>query len=240
MKTILLTGPARGLGLSISKKLVGEGYRVIGVSRKLTSDFEKLMSEKSSGKAHFISCDLEKLKEIPELVNGITRKYGNIYGLVNNAGIAFDGVLATMHGTEISKVLRINLESAIVVTKYASRSMLTSSEGRIINISSIIASTGFNGLSVYAASKAGLEGFMRSLSRELGRSKITVNCVAPGYMETDMTAGMKADKIDSVRRRSPLGLAHVEDVAGAVSYLLSKEAERITGTVITVDGGSSA
>ena len=240
MKTILLTGPARGLGLSISKKLVGEGYRVIGVSRKLTSDFEKLMSEKFSGKAHFISYDLEKLKEIPELVNEITRKYGNIYGLVNNAGIAFDGVLATMHGTEISKVLRINLESAIVITKYACRSMLTSSEGRIINISSIIASTGFNGLSVYAASKAGLEGSMRSLSRELGRSKITVNCVAPGYMETDMTAGMKADKLDSVRRRSPLGLAHVEDVAGAVSYLLSKEAERITGTVITVDGGSSA
>ena len=240
MKTILLTGPARGLGLSISKKLVGEGYRVIGVSRKLTSDFEKLMSEKSSGKAHFISCDLEKLKEIPELVNGITRKYGNIYGLVNNAGIAFDGVLATMHGTEISKVLRINLESAIVITKYACRSMLTNSEGRIINISSIIASTGFNGLSVYAASKAGLEGFMRSLSRELGRSKITVNCIAPGYMETDMTAGIKGDKIDSIRRRSPLGLAHVEDVAGAVSYLLSKDAERITGTVITVDGGSTA
>jgi len=167
MKTILLTGPARGLGLAISKKLLSEGYRVIGVSRKLTSDFEKLMSEKFSGKVHFISCDLEKLKEIPELVNGITRKYGNIYGLVNNAGIAFDGVLATMHGTEISKILRINLESAIVVTKYACRSMLTNSEGRIINISSIIASTGFNGLSVYAASKAGLEGFMRSLSREL-------------------------------------------------------------------------
>ena len=198
------------------------------------------MSEKFSGKVHFISCDLEKLKAIPELVNGITRKYGNIYGLVNNAGIAFDGVLATMHGTEISKILRINLESAIVVTKYACRSMLTNSEGRIINISSIIASTGFNGLSVYAASKAGLEGFMRSLSRELGRSKITVNCVAPGYMETDMTAGIKGDKIDSIRRRSPLGLAHVEDVAGAVSYLLSKDAERITGTVITVDGGSTA
>ena len=240
MKTILLTGPARGLGLSISKKLVSEGYRVIGVSRKLTSDFEKLMSKKFSGKAHFISYDLEKLQEIPELVNGITKKYGNIYGLVNNAGIAFDGVLATMHGTEISKVLRINLESAIVVTKYACRSMLTNSEGRIINISSIIASTGFNGLSVYAASKAGLEGFMRSLSRELGRSKITVNCIAPGYMETDMTAGIKGDKIDSIRRRSPLGLAHVEDVAGAVSYLLSKDAERITGTVITVDGGSTA
>ena len=240
MKTILVTGPARGLGLAISKKLVKEGYQVIGVGRKTTQDFENLMSGKLSGKAHFISCDLEKLESIHELVNGITHKYGNIYGLVNNAGIAFDGVLATMHGTEISKVLRINLESAIVITKYACRSMLTQSEGRIVNISSIIASTGFNGLSVYAASKAGLEGFMRSLSRELGRSKITVNCVAPGYMETDMTAGMKNEKIDTIRRRSPLGLAHVKDVAGAVSYLLSNDAERITGTVITVDGGSTA
>ena len=160
--------------------------------------------------------------------------------MVNNAGIAFDGVLATMHATEISKILRINLEAAIVITKYACRSMLINSEGRVINISSIIASTGFNGLSVYAASKAGLEGFMRSLSRELGRSKITVNCVAPGYMETDMTSGIKGDKIDSIRRRSPLGLAHTEDVAGAVTYLLSKDGERITGSVITVDGGSTA
>ena len=211
MKTILLTGPARGLGLAISKKLLSEGYRVIGVSRKLTSDFEKLMSEKFSGEAHFISYDLEKLKEIPELVNGITRKYGKIYGLVNNAGIAFDGVLATMHGTEISKVLRINLESAIVITKYACRSMLTNSEGRIINISSIIASTGFNGLSVYAASKAGLEGFMRSLSRELGRSKITVNCVAPGYMETDMTLEHIGQVIDSNRETVKSRLRYARD-----------------------------
>ena len=160
--------------------------------------------------------------------------------MVNNAGIAFDGVLATMHSTEISKTLRVNLESAIVLTKYASRSMLINSIGRIVNISSIIATTGFNGLSVYAASKAGIEGFTRSLSRELGRSNITVNCVAPGYIETDMTSGMKGDKIDTIRRRSPLGLAQVEDVAGAVSYLLSKETERITGTIITVDGGSTA
>ena len=149
-------------------------------------------------------------------------------------------VCATMHSTEISKILRVNLESPIVLTKYASRSMLINSVGRIVNISSIIAATGFNGLSVYAASKAGIEGFTRSLSRELGRSNITVNCVAPGYMETDMTSGMKGDKIDSIRRRSPLGLAHVEDIAGAVSYLLSKETERVTGTVIKVDGGSTA
>jgi len=240
MKTVLLTGPARGIGLAISKKLVNEGYCVIGVGRKLTPDFEKLIKGKFSGKAEFIKYDLEKLEGIPDLISEITKKYKSIYALINNAGIAFDGVLATMHSTEISKTLRVNLESAIVLTKYASRSMLINSIGRIVNISSIIATTGFNGLSVYAASKAGIEGFTRSLSRELGRSNITVNCVAPGYIETDMTSGMKGDKIDTIKRRSPLGLAQVEDVAGAVSYLLSKETERITGTIITVDGGSTA
>ncbi len=240
MKTILLTGPARGIGLSISNKLVNEGYCVVGIGRKLTPDFEKLIKGKFSGKAEFIKYDLEKLEGIPELINKITKKYKSIYGLVNNAGIAFDGVLATMHSTEISKTLRVNLESAIVLTKYASRSMLVNSVGRIVNISSIIATTGFNGLSVYAASKAGIEGFTRSLSRELGKSNITVNCVAPGYIETDMTSGMKGNKLDSIKRRSPLGLAHVEDIAGAVSYLLSKETKKITGTIITVDGGSTA
>ena len=135
MKTILLTGPARGLGLTISKRLVNEGYFVIGIGRKISKDFEKLMSEKLSGKADFITYDLENLEGIPELINKITTKHGSIYGLVNNAGIAFDGVLATMHATEISKILRINLEAAIVITKYACRSMLINSEGRVINIS---------------------------------------------------------------------------------------------------------
>jgi len=161
MKTVVLTGPARGVGLAISKKLISEGYCVVGIGRKITPDFEKLIKGKFSGKAQFIKYDLEKLEGIPKLVNEITKEYKNIYGLVNNAGIAFDGVLATMHSTEISKTLRVNLESAIVLTKYASRSMLLNSAGRIINISSIIASTGFNGLAVYGASKAGIEGFTR-------------------------------------------------------------------------------
>ncbi len=118
--------------------------------------------------------------------------------------------------------------------------MMLRKEGRIINVSSIIARTGFSGLAVYAASKAGLEGLSRSLARELGRLGITVNCVAPGYMETEMTQGLQEDKLDIVRRRSPLGLPRVEDAAAAVSYLLGPDASRVTGTVITVDGGSTA
>jgi 3-oxoacyl-[acyl-carrier protein] reductase len=118
--------------------------------------------------------------------------------------------------------------------------MLSRKEGRIINVSSIIATTGFNGLSVYGASKAGLSGFTRSLARELGRTNITVNCVAPGFMATDMTAGLEGEKLDSIRRRAPLGLAEPDDAAGAVAYLLSNDARRVTGTTLTVDGGSTA
>ena len=113
--------------------------------------------------------------------------------------------------------------------------------GRIINVSSIIASTGFNGLSVYAASKAALEGFTRSLAREVGKANITVNCVAPGYMQTDMTESLQGEKLESVKRRSPLGkLATPDDAAAAVLYLLSQHAKSVTGTVLTVDAGSTA
>ena len=146
-----------------------------------------------------------------------------------------------MHESQISELIKVNIESPILLTKYVSRSMLIKQQGRIINISSIIATTGFNGLSVYGATKASLSGFTKSLARELGKAKITVNTVAPGYMKTAMTEGLEGAKLESIKRRSPLGqLATVEDVAGTVSYLLSDDAKNITGTTITVDAGSSA
>ena len=121
------------------------------------------------------------------------------------------------------------------------RPMLINRGGRIINISSIIATTGFSGLAVYAATKAALAGFTRSLSREVGKAGITVNTVAPGYMETDMTSALQGDKLQAIRRRSPLGrLAKAEDVAQAVSYLLSDKAASVTGSTMTVDAGSTA
>ena len=238
MKTVLLTGPARGLGLAIAQRLAKDGYRVIGVGRTLTDEYAALMQ--ACQDVHFAAYDLNDLDGIPKLVTSITREHGALYGLVNNAGIGLDGVLATQHGSEISQVMRVNLEAAILMTKYGCRSMLTKKQGRIINISSIIASTGFSGLAVYAASKAGLEGFTRSLSRELGRARITVNCVAPGYMETDMTARLEGEKLNSIRRRAPLGLPRAEDAAGAVAYLLSDDAGAVTGSIMTVDGGSTA
>lgn len=240
MKNVVLTGPARGLGLAIARRLVAEGYSVIGVGRNLTPEYEELMGSGNPGKALFIKYDLANHEGISDLIISITREHGPLYGLVNNSGIGLDGLLATMHATDISRVLCLNLEAAILMAKFSCRSMLPRMEGRIVNISSIIAATGFSGLSVYAASKAGLEGFSRSLARELGRARITVNCVAPGFMETDMTAGLEGQKLESIRRRAPLGLPGVNDVAGAVAYLLSDDGKRITGTVLTVDGGSTA
>lgn len=234
MKTVVVTGAARGLGLAISRRLTADGYRIIGVGRRASDEFLQLDG------AEFLPFDLNEVAAIPELARGIIKKHRAVFGLVNNAGIGVDGVLATMHASDISRVLNVNLVAAITLTKYLSRPMLSRREGRIVNVSSIIATTGFSGLSVYAASKAGLEGFTRSLSRELGKVGVCVNCVAPGYMETEMTAGLEGEKLESIRRRAPLGLPRVEDAAGAVAYLLSPDGVRVTGTVVTVDGGSTA
>ena len=239
MKTVVVTGVSRGLGLATCRRLVADGFKVIGLSRSLSTQYRELV-DSAPKQVMFRPSDLADLGRIPELARELNRLYGPVFGLVNNAGIGLDGVLATMHQSDIEAVIRTNLMAPIVLTKYISRTMLGHGEGRIINISSIIARTGFHGLSVYAASKGGLEGFTRSLARELGKLKITVNCVAPGYMETEMTSGIGPDKLESIRRRAPLGLPIPEDVAGAISYLLGPDGARVTGTVITVDGGNTA
>ncbi|MFZ1726823.1 MAG: SDR family NAD(P)-dependent oxidoreductase [Albidovulum sp.] len=241
MKTVLITGVSRGLGLETARRLLAdpEQYRIIGTSRGLSEAYETVVNE-SNGRAEFIKNDLGDINGIPGLIGDVVNRHGPLWGLVNNAAIGTDGVLATMHQKDIQAVLTINLMAPLVLIKYASRGMLAQKQGRIVSISSIIASTGFHGLAAYAASKAGLEGMTRSLSRELGKRNITVNCVAPGYMETEMTQGLDLHKMASIRRRAPLGLARPEDAAGAVAYLLGPEAGRITGTIITIDGGSTA
>lgn len=233
---VIVTGAARGLGLAISAALVSRNYFVIGIGRTLTKEF----SDFGSGAARFVEFDLANTSDIPSLVNNLSREFGPIYGLINNAASGKDGVLATMHSTDIDYLLRLNLYSPMMMTKCVVRNMLPRKTGVVVNISSIIASTGFSGLSIYGATKAGLEGFTRSLAREVGKAGITVNSVAPGYMKTDMTSSLAGEKLLSVERRAPLGLAEPADAAEAVAFLLSQAAKKITGTVLTVDGGSTA
>ena len=182
-----------------------------------------------------------KVDKIIDLVRQIIDISGNVpYALINNAATGLDGLLATQHNTDIRKVIRLNLEAPILFTKYLTRRMIKYKRGRVINISSIIAQTGYSGLSVYGATKAGLEGFTRSLSRELGKVGITVNCVEPGFMETNMTSSLQGKKLESIKRRSPLGLPNTENVASTVLHLLEEKSQQITGAIFKVDGGSTA
>lgn len=240
MKTIVITGGTRGLGLAIAHQAVVLDYKVIAVGRSLSTELSEVM-KKNHDVLYFEQFDFNEVEKIHSFANSISKKYGRLWGLVNNAALGTDGVLATLHERDIAQLIRVNVEAPIMLTKYLLRPMLMNRAGRIINISSIIATTGFSGLSVYGATKAALAGFTRSLSREVGKAGITVNTVAPGYMETDMTIGLQGEKLESIRRRSPLGhLAKAEDVAHAVTYLLSEKAANVTGSTITVDAGSTA
>jgi len=240
MKTIVITGGTRGLGLAIVRQAVVEGYKVIAVGRSLSTELDVTLKN-NSDVLYFEQFDFNEVEKIHAFANGIAKKYGRLWGLVNNAALGTDGVLATLHERDVAQLIRVNVEAPILMTKYLLRPMLMNRAGRIINISSIIATTGFSGLSVYGATKAAFAGFTRSLSREVGKAGITVNTVAPGYMETDMTIGLQGEKLESIRRRSPLGhLAKAEDVAHAVTYLLSEKASNVTGSTITVDAGSTA
>jgi 3-oxoacyl-[acyl-carrier protein] reductase len=239
MDIVVVTGGTRGLGLAISRRLAESGYQLIVVGRKCSPECEKWLA--NSDNTAFEPYDFSETSGIHEFSQQIVKKYGRVYGLVNNAALGLDGVLATMHESDIAKVLRVNVEAPILLTKYLLRPMLINRRGRVINISSIIGSTGFKGLAVYGATKTAMNGLSKSLSREVGKAGITVNSVAPGYMATDMTQGLGEEKLESIKRRSPLGqLTHVDDVASMVNYLMSDEAKMITGTVVTVDAGSTA
>ena len=238
-KVALVTGGNRGLGLAIVKSLIDDDYSVVAAARSNTPELEELIA--NSDKVFFEPLDLSKRQEIHGWSKRFVEKYGAPYALINNAAIAHDGVLGTMHESQIENVISINVTGTLILTKYISRAMLRNRLGRIVNISSIIASTGFNGLSVYAASKAALNGFTKSLARELGKINITVNAVAPGYMETSMSEGINDTQLDQIRRRSALKrLAETSEVASTVKYLLSKEAAAITGSILTVDAGNTA
>lgn len=245
MSNVIVTGGSRGIGLGIVRRLACTGYRVIAVARKESGELRRAVDEAATGGAGsigFVAYDLSETAGMAELVKQLRKDIGPIYALINNAGMSVEGTLALTSPTQIEQVVRLNVISPILFSKYVLRSMMADGTGgRIVNLSSIIAFTGYSGLSVYAATKASMIGFTRSLAREAGRLGVTVNAIAPGFVDTEMTKGLTEEHRQQIVRRSALRrLVDVEDVAAAVEYLLSEGARNITGTVITVDAGNTA
>lgn len=241
MRNVIVTGGSRGLGLAICERLAASGYRAVAIARSETGELKSAIAAAPQDSIHFACFDLGDIEAMPKLVKTLRQQFGPIYGLVNNAGIGTEGLLAVMPLQQIEQLIRINTLSPIALTRQVIRSMFSEGHGRIVNMSSIIASTGYSALSVYAATKASMTGFTKSLAREVGRAGITVNAVAPGFIETAMTDGLTADKRQQIARRSALQrLAAAEDVARTVEFLMGDGGRNITGTVITVDAGNTA
>ena len=240
MRNVLVTGGSRGIGLAIARRLAGAGYNVIAVARRENREFAAAVRE-AEGRLHFRACDLAAIDAIPEFAKLLRDEFGAIYGLVNNAGLGTEGLLATMHNSEIEALVRLNVLSPIILTKYLVRHMMADGAGRVINISSIIASTGYNGLSVYGATKAAATGFTKSLAREVGKLGITVNAIAPGFIDTELTNNLSEEGRKRIAGRSALRrLPESEDVARMVEYLLGEGGRNVTGTTFTIDAGNTA
>ena len=244
MHNVVVTGGSRGIGLAIARRLAAAGYNVIAVARRESDELRQAIRavvEQGRGGLHFRAFDLAETDAIPVFVKGLRDEFGAIYGLVNNAGIGTEGLLATMHNSEIEALVRLNVLSPVILTKYVVRHMMADGAGRIVNMSSIIASTGYNGLSVYGATKAAATGFTRSLAREVGKLGITVNAIAPGFIDTELTQTLSDDQRKRIAGRSALRrLPDVDDVARMVEYLLGDGGRNITGSVLIDHHGAGA
>ena len=235
---VIVTGTSGGLGRAIAARLVVSGFRVVGISRR---PVQAGTVGAEAGRYDHVEFDLGQIDRIGEVVGEIVDRFGKPYGLVNNAAIGTDGLLPTMHNSDIEELIRVNVTSPIVLSKYATRHMIAARRGRVVNVSSIVARTGYRGLATYGATKSAMEGLTRSLARDLGPRKVTVNAVAPGFLETEMTSTLGDRNLERIRTRSALGrFADVDEVAATVDYILSDAAAGITGTTITVDAGSTA
>lgn len=244
-KHLIITGGSRGLGKALVNGFLAEGYSVSTCSRKKTEFVESIAGDaKLKDRFFWKEVSVGDDDQTDVFVNECVERAGEtpLFGLVNNAGIAMAGILATFPNVETEKILRVNLFGAIQMARAVSQILLRQNKGgRIVNISSIIGTRGYNGLSAYTASKAGLDGFSRALARELGRRQITVNSVAPGYFKTDMSSTLNEGQLAQIVNRTPMGrLAVEDDVVELVKFLVSDKAAFITGQTILVDGGLSS
>lgn len=235
----LITGASRGIGQGIAMELGSHGATVIGtatteVGAKAISDYMAAASICGCG----VMLDVNSVTQIDQVIADIRKKYGEISILVNNAGVTRDNLLVRMTDEEWDDTISTNLTSVFRMSRSVLRAMIKARHGRIVNISSVVGSMGNAGQANYAASKAGMIGFSKSLAREIGGRNITVNCVAPGFIITEMTEALSQEQRDSLVSSVPLKrLGQVADVAAAVAFLVGPGATYITGATLHVNGG---
>lgn len=239
--TVLVTGVSRGLGLEITRDLIAHDFRVLGICRTVSQPLEALKEQNAAG-LRVLTFDLGQLDRIKEKVFAEPWFDASVplAGVVNNAGIAYDDLITNFQADAIENMLRVNLTAPMLLCREAIRHMIYHrNSGSFVHISSVCAHTGYKGLAAYAATKGGLEAFSRTLAREWGSRGIRSNCVAAGFMETDMSGGLQDEDREAVRRRSALkAFADARSVAATVRFLLSPEAGSITGATLGVDAGA--
>lgn len=239
-KIVLVTGAGRGIGASIAKRFASEGAEVIVNYSGNDEAAQKTVDEitATGGQAQKYKCSVNDSESVKVMIDEIIKKFGRIDILVNNAGITKDGLMLRMTDEDFDRVIDVNLKGTFNCTKYVSKYMLKQKSGKIINISSVVGLSGNAGQVNYSASKAGIIGITKSAAKELSSRGITVNAVAPGYVDTDMTKVLSDNIRNEILKNIPLQrMGNVEDISNCVTFLASEDASYITGQVISVDGG---
>lgn len=239
-KTAIVTGGSRGIGRAVALALAeaGASVAIIYAGNTKAAEETKQAVEEKGVQAMAIQCDVSDEKAVADMVKAVKKEWGRVDILVNNAGITRDGLLMIMKEEDWQAVLNTNLNGAFHCTKAVSRLMMKQRSGSIINITSVVGETGNAGQANYAAAKAGLIGFTKSVAKEMASRNIRCNAVAPGYIATDMTAVLGEEAVDAMVKTIPMGrVAQPEEVAKAVLFLASDDASYITGQTLNVDGG---
>ena len=239
-KIVLVIGAGRGIGASIAKRFASEGAEVIVNYSGNDEAAQKTVDEitATGGQAQKYKCSVNDSESVKVMIDEIIKKFGRIDILVNNAGITKDGLMLRMTDEDFDRVIDVNLKGTFNCTKYVSKYMLKQKSGKIINISSVVGLSGNAGQVNYSASKAGIIGITKSAAKELSSRGITVNAVAPGYVDTDMTKVLSDNIRNEILKNIPLQrMGNVEDISNCVAFLASEDASYITGQVISVDGG---
>ena len=239
-EVVLVSGASRGLGWAVVERFLGRENVAVAAFARRSSEEVKAALERHGDRLYFAEVDVTDGEATGQVVRTVVERFGRLDVLVNNAAVGTEGLLGGMAPQTLIDGVNVNVTGALLLARHALRRMLRQRSGNIINVASLAAFTAFRGLSVYAATKAALVSFTNTLAREVGPQGIRVNCVAPGYLRTEMTAGLEADHLEGIRKRTPLKrLGEVAEVVDVIEFLASERSRFMTGQTLIVDGGLS-